>query len=516
MKQFLLLVFIIGLCFLEARAQSKSFEDVLEFSVQNMGVIRDHQNQVTGYYMYYFLDKESRRERRYLMQIMDENLNTVTSFEVVKNRNVFLNGLIHADNAFFLVFNNPSRYQYSIDSYDMEGNKLAELELPSDRIAYTSEVDLRAQGVFNLVVPQNGGQHGLIMQNISRQRRIGYHYRCFDRNLKLKWETQAHRDQPNEMPEVIEVSDNFMLSRVLTVGMARGSGSKWRYVVIDLRNGKNREIDEFEASEYRVMPTTLSINEDTETIGLIGEYYELGASIASARNLGFFIGESGFNGKVNKVSYNSWVDDFSQHMDVSELGKIDDDNYVVVLESVRSPEGKTFMFGEMYKRQASAAGIVLTVLSGGKGSPTELVIGDIVLMVFDEHDKIESVHRFDKFVRKVPLPGLPVVNSGFIAQYMRRIGGFDFSFSTSDFQRNRHFITYTSRIEEEGKRPRDLPKYVGTVVIDEDLEIVRDRITIDPDASSFWVMRAKPGYIAIFEHFRSERRLKSRLERINF
>src|SRR5258705_14007389 len=69
--------------------QTKAFNDVLKLQLRNMGPIIKN-NNVTGYYMFYKVDKVDRKNNSYLLRILDENLNEVGSDKIIQSKYFYL------------------------------------------------------------------------------------------------------------------------------------------------------------------------------------------------------------------------------------------------------------------------------------------------------------------------------------------------------------------------------------------------------------------------------------------
>lgn len=164
----------------------------------------------------------------------------------------------------------------------------------------------------------------------------------------------------------------------------------------------------------------------------------------------------------------------------------------------------------------SAAGVAMQVLSkGGSGaSAFEIVVGDMVVLQFGEDYSIQDYQVITKKQRRVMLPsGYGLASSAILAKYLASYGDFDYSFTTSDKKAGKYSSIYidANRSEENSKTKSDV--MLGVISIANGT-VTTSRVPINSDARSFWVKPAKPGFIAITEYFKKEKKVTLRLESV--
>ena len=97
---------------------------------------------------------------------------------------------------------------------------------------------------------------------------------------------------------------------------------------------------------------------------------------------------------------------------------------------------------------------------------------------------------------------------------MKVYGWYDYSYtavSSDKKQFNTAYVNYDKSIKKsEGSK-----SVIGTISYTKDQKIVTDKIILKTKPTIFWVLQAKPGYVAIFEYFKKEKKATLRLEKLN-
>jgi hypothetical protein len=172
------------------------------------------------------------------------------------------------------------------------------------------------------------------------------------------------------------------------------------------------------------------------------------------------------------------------------------------------------MVGEGYKREASATGIAMAVLSGGRSTGslgvTKMVITDMVMMQFDEKYKVTNATIYDKRNNTAMMNAAVDYNSQhMIAKYLKMVGAFDYEFTTGDQDNSNFAVCYSDyeRSSEYHGQTFNAIKYNGK-------KLSTDKIELKSKASTMRVLPAKGGSVMIIEYFKKDKRLDMRLEKL--
>ena len=179
------------------------------------------------------------------------------------------------------------------------------------------------------------------------------------------------------------------------------------------------------------------------------------------------------------------------------------------------PDGKMFVVGEGYKRQASAGDIALNVLGALAGARTgvgvtKIVTTDMVMMEFNDKYKINNATIYDKTNNTVDFSSMSDDYSQHtIGLYLKMTRAFDYEFTTGDIDNNNFQVCYSDWVRSSDYKGQTFNsiRYNGS-------KFSTDKIELKSKASSMKVFPAKSGSIMIMEYFRKDKRLDFRLEKL--
>ncbi len=254
--------------------------------------------------------------------------------------------------------------------------------------------------------------------------------------------------------------------------------------------------------------------EGTGTMMVMGSYFDKNADVAKDFSKGLAVYEISSAGKVLSKVYNSWSEDFARYLPTNSKGKIDHVGYLYIHKLIKTPDGKLFVVGEGYKRQADAAGIALTTLSvlggGGNMGVTKIVITDMVMMQFNDKYKVVNATIYDKTQNTAVVGQASDYNSQhMLAMYLKMIGAFDYAFTTGEADNSNFTVCYGDYVhtsEYKGQTFNSI-HYNGS-------KFNTDRIQLKSKASTMKVFPAKAGSVMILEYFKKDKRLDFRLEKL--
>jgi hypothetical protein len=177
---------------------------------------------------------------------------------------------------------------------------------------------------------------------------------------------------------------------------------------------------------------------------------------------------------------------------------------------IRTPENNLFVVCEGYKRQASAGGIAMTVLTGSPSGITKVVVTDLVIMQFDPQYKIIGATIYPKTHNSaIGGPASDYNSQHALAAAIKALGGFDYEFTTGEADNSNFTICYKNSertADYKGKTFNSI-RYTGT-------KFMTDKIELKTNSSESRVFPAKPGSVMIMEFFKKEKKLDFRLEKL--
>jgi hypothetical protein len=137
-----------------------------------------------------------------------------------------------------------------------------------------------------------------------------------------------------------------------------------------------------------------------------------------------------------------------------------------------------------------------------------------VVFEFNPDFSIKRAHLFEKDKNVVMLPaGATYYSSKLLSYYAKSMGGFDFVFSQVSSDKSTFNVSYINYDKEKGEKSKNI---LGTVVYTPEKKFSIDKMPLDRKSTSFYVYRAKEGYVMISEYNKKNKTLESRLEKINY
>jgi hypothetical protein len=501
-------------------AQSRSFDDILKLKLKNSGVLMES-GQVRGYYYFYTLDKSSEGRRNYLLRIIDENLNDVSSTTIEESKNVALVDAQYNGNQIMLkLLDYQQRYMHYITFDDMgrQIKKSTRFNLNAFEMASygtrnaprenNSLTDIPGKGFVEYGLNEKGRGYQITYMPDDRSTSNGWTYST---DLKAKGYQAAG---------ILEVHNDVLYNAVVRKKTIQHKDAEYFLQGLDLQSGQQL----FEtplAGEYEHQPLTSYIDNSTGQVNVMGIYYQPGSAVEHDNGMGLFRLSISENGEITDHKYLSWLGDFSRHVATGAKGQMGDDrSYVFFHNIVQNADGSILAVGEQYRRTGDAAGIAVAVLGAmagysGASNLTKMVIEDMVIGHFSPDFQIESIQVLEKTKSNFVLPaGYDFMNIHYVAQVINSYGGFDYLFTHKiDHDRATAICYLDHQRQEEGPK-----KWIFGATTFKDGTFTADKLVLGNAFSEekIWVMPAKPGYILVSNYLRSEKKLEVHLERINY
>jgi hypothetical protein len=511
----------------QVMAQNAEITNVLNLkSARQSGTIKE-QNKIAGYYTFYFKEKQDKANSVYEIALMDNDLNSVNSFEFKRPKNSNLLEAVYNGEVFMFFFWD-AKTGYEFVTFDLNGKQQGSTKMPKAEI---SQYDLQ-QSMSALSSPTGNvtiypsGNAGFIRQSFTKGKKPGYEVVAYDNNAKKQW-SYASSDASKlfESIEIGEVSESIITATVYRRKSAMSRKMDLAFLILDRNNGKKiAELNMGTEEEGKQSVLKSYIDNQNKKIVLIGEYYKPGDDMLKDLSAGMFVKEIDMEGEVLKEKTFSWKGDISKfkQQNLDEEDKKDDKPYSLFFHDVvRSADGHLFLVAEQYRKQVSAgaiAGKVLVAAAGGSSdaSNLEIRVANMVVLELDGNNELVDYDIIQKRKRSVLLPsGMGLYSTAYLGYYIQMIGEFDYSFTSRDTESDEFTVLYTdaNRKEEKGQKNSDF--LVGIIHI-KGGEKKADRIGINTEARNTWLRPAKPGYIMVAEYFRKEKVIKMRLEKLAY
>jgi hypothetical protein len=494
-------------------AQNKlTVDKVYSAYLRNSGAILE-KGQIKGYFFLYQSDKIDRHTNEYTLQILDENLNKVKSIKFEDSKKLNLLESAYNGKTISFLFKNEDNKTLDMKIYDFEG-KL--------KYTYSREYDKRTDNLmkqYETLHTDEGmnknvfdlGDRGYVSILPMRDGKARtYEVDFYSSETKRQWTYVPVDAEKYSFAEYLGCTDSVILLEVMKKNHALSGDVSSHLVGINFVTKKVQFDIENANDAYRFVPCSISPIEGTGNLSVVGSFYEKNANIAKDFSKGLAIYEMNTAGKVLNKTYNSWIEDFGKYLTVNSRGKIDQVGFLYIHKIIRTPDHKMFVVGEGYKRLASAGGIALSVLAGGDMGVTKIVVTDMVMMEFDEKDKVVNATIFDK-QNNTALggPAADYNSQHLLANYLKMTGAFDYEFTTGESDNSNFAVCYSDWV-----RSSDYKGQTFNAIHYNGKKFNTDKIELKSKASTMKVFPAKAGSIMILEYYKKDKKLDFRLEKL--
>jgi hypothetical protein len=518
MRNKLLATVTMLICVISMQAQNKlSIDKVYSTYLRNSGTIMENK-QIKGYFFLYQSDKIDKHTNEYTLQILDENLNKVKDIKFQDSKKLSLLEAAYNGGSLAFLFKNGDDKTLDMKIYNIDGTL---------KYTYTREYDKRTDDLMKRYETMNTDEG--TNQNVYDLGRQGYasvlplrdgkqrtyevdYYSSED---KKQWTYTPDDEEHYANAEFLGSSDSLIILEVMKKNRALSGKPSAHLVGINFMTKKKVFDIDNENDEYTFVSSGVEPVKGSDQVMVFGSYFTKGDNIVKDNSKGLAVYGIDSRGKVLTKTYNSWADDFSKYLPTNSKGKIENIGYLYIHRVIHMPDGKMFIVGEGFKRQASAGGIALNVLGALAGARTgagvtKVVTTDMVMMEFNEKYKITGATVYDKTNNTAEASSMSDdMSVHAIGMYLKMTGAFDYEFTTRDADNDNFVVCYSDWVrssEYKGQTFNSI-RYNGT-------KFSTDKIELKSKASKLKVFPAKSGSIMIMEYFKKDKRLDFRLEKL--
>lgn len=511
----MLAAFLLACTFCLTAQNKLSIDKVYSAYLRNSGTIVSNK-QIKGYFFLYQSDKIDKNTNEYTLQILDENLNKVKDIKFEDSKTISLIEAAYNSNSLAFLFNNMDENTTDLRVYDLNGKLKFAYSNSYDRKTenwsrYATQYDTEEGG--NNMLFDLGEKGYATLMPLSEGKHLTYQLNYFNSQTKQQWSYTPDDEEKISIPEFLGVSNDVIILQTLKKshlignqynGHMIGVNFVTKRVVFDIDN-------EDENEEFKFVPTGVEAIPSSDKLMVLGSYFNKKDNIVKDFSQGLAIYTVDGKGKILSKTYNSWARDFSKYIPTNAKGKFEDVGYVFIHKVVQLPDGKLFVVGEGFKRQASITGIALKTLGAfSGGNVTKVTITDLVIMEFDNTYKVTNATIYNKTNNNAAVGALSDrTTQHAIGMLIKAMGLFDYEFTTTDTENGEFTVTYSDWVRDKeytGQTFNSL-RYNGT-------KFTQDKIELKSKASRLKIYPAKAGSIMIMEYFKKDKRLDFRLEKL--
>ena len=499
----------------DACAQKRTFDNIKKMSVRSAGTIEEN-NQVSGYYVLYDVDKAKKGKRTYLLKILDENLDDFKTTTLEEGKYVALTESVFNGEAIMLKFVDIQKKRMIFMSYDKNADLLMKTEKELTKrevLLYRMMLSADTEGSALNIIPERGFiDYG--MADNGKKYTISY----MPSDPKEKgWKKQSANPKGIENAGFLCTSENHVYSLVAKRQGLRSTKIEFAVNAYDVEIGFKAFETNLNSAKYSTQPMSGFFDNKTQLLNVIGIYYEPDTKQVKDNGLGLFNYQINIKGEIVDKKYLSWAQHFRKYVKVDNKGRIVNEKrngFIFFHNIIQNTDGTIIAVGEQYKKAADAGGIAVAAL-GGTTSTTKVVIQDMIVFHFTKEFDISGVEIVEKSKSNFLLPqGYDFMNIHMLSTIVKANGGFDYSFTSKNDQDESTSIGYVDYERKKGAKN----EFAFGAITYYDGEFNKDKIPLGRPTGKDWVrvLPGKPGYVMLLEYSKKEKKLETRLERINF
>jgi hypothetical protein len=503
-------------------AQNYDITGVKGVRANNISPITENQ-ELKGYYSFVALDKASKTSRNYNLAILDNNLKQLYTVDMVKANKLALLESSYNGAAFCFSYYNADDKKLEYELLDKTGVKTGKYSLEiskNEGYMYAQMLKTEDDAFQGTLVGVKG--KGFIRFGYEKEEGYRISIEMIDNIGKKKWSATSNATTKKSFETV---SPLFTDDKVCILGlttrekMMRIKDMVTSVVFLNTDNGKEFfRLKDIASNGFQLSPLGASFDATSQTYFVYGQFFNAEDNMSKDDSKGFYMQEVNLTGKIISESYTKWEDDINTTIVRKAKGDIKGNMKMMVHSVVRTADGKVFAIAEQYRKAVSAAGMGLKALSmatGGGGGPSAMKIEthDMVCLEFDSKLKFKDATIFDKQKSNIALPeGWGAIDANKLGMMMKLYGYFDYSFTITSSDKKTFYSTY---VDYEKNKEAGSSYSIGNIAYTKDQKLTFDKILLTTKPTDFYVFQAKPGYIAIVEYFRKQKKVTLRLEKLN-
>lgn len=494
-------------------------------SANNSGTIME-ENKIVGYYVFYNKEKVDKANNAYEVDIFDDNYNPSGKFEIVRSKKSFLLEMVYNGEVFMLQFYDP-KVGMEFVTYDRAGKEIGNSKIGKENISRWEIARINANMQNNAenvsIFPM--GNSGFVRNTFVKNDKVGYEIVAYDNESKEMWKFATDvNSKLVETAEIVDVSEDIT---TVTVSKKKNNMTKeydMYCLILDSKTGKKiREFQLGSDAEGRKSLLKSFIDPANERIVIVGEFYKPKDDYLKDRSQGIFIMELDNSGEETAYKQFAWkgdIDKFkNENIDEEDRKEADKPFGIFFHDIVLAKNGHVFLIGEQFRKQVSAAGVAMNVLAGASGGSTnagafEVRIANMVVIELDQNKEMVDFDIVQKRKTSVNIPGGATMSTATMGAYIKSLGYFDYSFTSRNTDKDEFDVVFVdaNRREEKGSKNSDL--MLGVISIRGGAKTT-ERIPINTTTWFWWIQPAKPGYVAVGEYFRKEKKIEFRMESLS-
>ncbi|MGY6649321.1 DUF6770 family protein [Wenyingzhuangia sp. IMCC45574] len=498
-----------------SQAQVKTLTDLADFDSKSFGIMIAKDKSVQGYFNFYEGAKLKKKQREYVLEILDSNLNTVVTKKMVDSKYLTVESAIYNQKELMVRFYNTKEQRYKFVGFDKDGNQTRShtIQLSSKDIAL--ENAMSKQNMFTQFYSIDN--KGFLFLRFSWEKKRGYKLHFFPTDGSNAWTTGTpKKSKLHEFASFSSVDEKgislYTFSKKSALGKARV-----HVKVLDPKTGN--AILDLNNSEAEIPKLLTNTYFGDDSFVNIGEYFSTGENPIKDASNGMYFDRYDYSGNLLSTKQVSWDTDMLGKFKVE--GDKKNRNHLYFHDVIKTNSGEYYAVAEQYKKSASAGGIMANVLGAAasvatRGSVhisaanTKLTITNSEIIHFDKDFNLKEITEFPKGKTRVGCLadfGSAPVNAHIINQ----LGDFDYKYTQKDVAKDRFYSMFIYKEIIDNAKDR----YVLKSINYNQGKLSEDKIYLSSKKTASRVYPAKPGYVLLSEYNKKEKTLNLHLEKLN-
>ncbi|MBL0742976.1 DUF6770 family protein [Chryseolinea lacunae] len=502
MKKSIFLLCLIGCLWQTATAQTLSKTVTGDVKVRNTGAILQN-GQVKGYYTFYNLEKQDRKNNNYMLSVTDENLREINSVNIVRPNSYLLMDASFNGEAFGFLFYDMRERTLEIIGYDRtlkETNKVTKTlknKYANAMYAYIAQGHEPMQS-FLIAVPNKG----FMYYGIKEESKSDFEVEFYDNTMKRSW-TSFGPDDKFDFETAMEAfqDEQYVGSTIIKRTSVLSSDIDIDLLVQNIGDGKTVFRIPMESTKYKMMLAKVFFDKAKQQFTIFGEYFDKNENVIKNQSQGFIAVVVDMKGKIVSERTNSWTADINKLVAAKDKETFEDTN-ILFHDFVRTSDGQIFAIGEQYRR------------GGNPMTGMRILVYNLVVFQFDADFSIKKLHVFEKDKNAFTFPqGFIIASAKMLSYVAKSMNAFDFQFLQTSADKNTFVVNYINYDREKGQKAKNV---LGSVIYTPEKVFAVDKLPLTRSSTEYYVYPAKEGYVMVSEYFKKEKRIDNRLEKLNY
>lgn len=491
-------------------AQSKIFDNVVDVEVKSSVAIVSNK-QIVGYAFFYKIDK-MKKSALYRLSILDENLKEIGSNEFEGGKDLMLTRANYESERLMLSFYDDDKFdgfKKFVKVFDLKGKQLGLVGYDPEKAKkgmWGAQAAEQSEAMYEGIDNVEG--KGFVRLYQSKDKKGGADIQFIGLNGKLKWEKNITADKGDrtDLYLVTTTANSLLLFQMDRGGMMDADPSVF-LVGLNTENGSElfKKPMDIKGTSYEPMLVKATVDGKLKMVSVITDE---SSKFLKAVPKGISISElNDKTGEITIIKDLTYANDLSSVLTMKSETKTED-GYIKPHNLILQDDGSMILVGEFFRKTVSAGGMAMKVLSKGAATAAQATVDDMFLLRINSNLKATALEKIEKDKERTPLLS-DFMSIGLTAKWLVYTNSYGYMYTDEGMDGSNKTVVARGSFGDE--------KY-GTVAITIDPKkgFSQKRFSVAKEKNvSYYVSRAKPGYVMITKYNSKEKKMTVNLEKVN-